>query len=340
MEIKSKRKLGVRALSVLLLIALFLGTVSSALAFTKNEMVYSTAASLNLRSGPGTNYSVVGKLKANAQVKYLGSSGSWAKIEYNGTTAYAFAQYLKSVGSTTGSDKLYATTGVNVRSGPGTSPPYSKLGTLAKDQQVIKLGSSGKWIKIAYGSGSAYVHGQYLTATEPEDIDDTSSGNSGLTALVTQYNTPVYAGPGMAYGTLYIANAGTTVYATGVISGDFTQVKTSTGVGYIQTSVLKGNVTPVQSSGTITTQTYAYVQASYSYGYYTTAASPPGTTVTCTGIVTNGFVQIVYGTSYAYVPQANVSVGTGNPGGTIGTNQRYVTQSTYVYQSVDSGRRS
>lgn len=334
MEMKTKRRLGVRALSLLLLFALLLGTASSALALTKNETVYSTAL-INVRSGPGTNYSVVGKLKVNDQVKYLGASGSWAKIEYNGTVAYAFAKYLKSAGSTTSGDKLYATTGVNVRSGPGTS--YAKLGTLTKDQQVTKLGSSGKWMKIAYGSGYAYVHGQYLTATEPDNIDDTSSGNSGLTALVTLYNTPVYAGPGLAYGTLYVVNAGTTVYATGVISGDYTQVQTSTGVGYIQSSVLKGSVTPVQSPGTITTQTYAYIQASYSLGYYTTPLAV-GTTVTCTGVVSNGFVQIVYGTGFAYVPQNNVRVGATNSGGTTnGTYQRYVTQSTLVYQTVDAG---
>ncbi|MEL7609015.1 MAG: SH3 domain-containing protein [Bacillota bacterium] len=332
MQLKSKRRLGVRALSLLLLFALLLGTVSSALALTKNETVYSTAL-INVRSGPGTNYSVVGKLKVNDQVKYLGTSGSWAKIEYNGGTAYAYAKYLKSAGSSTSTDggKLYATTGVNVRSGPGTS--YSKLGELAKDQEVTKLGASGKWIKIAYGSGSAYVHGQYLTATKP---NNTQPPSTTLAALVTLYNTPVYAGPGQAYGTLYIVNAGTTVYATGVISGDFTQVQTSSGVGYIQSSVLRGSVTPVQSPGTIITQTYAYVQADYSYGYYTTPLVV-GTTVTCTGVVTNGFVQIVYGTGYAYVPQANVRVGSVNSGGTTGTTQRYVTQSTLVYQTVDSG---
>ncbi|MEL7609016.1 MAG: SH3 domain-containing protein [Bacillota bacterium] len=166
MEFQSKRRLGVRALSLLLFLALLLGTVASALALTKNETAYS-AVSLNVRSGPGTNYPVVGKLKVNDQVKYLDSSGKWAKIEFNGTVAYAYAKYLKSAGSPASEDggKLYATASVNVRSGPGTS--YSKLGALAKNQQVERLGSSGKWIKIAFGSGYAYVYGKYLTAAEP-----------------------------------------------------------------------------------------------------------------------------------------------------------------------------
>ena len=179
MEFNLKRRLGVRAISLLLLFALLLGTASFTFALTKNETVYSTAL-INVRSGPGTNYSIVGKLNVNDQAKYLDSSGKWAKIENNGTVAYAYAKYLKSKGSSISMDggKLYATTGVNVRSGPGTS--CSKIGTLTKDQQVTKIGSSGKWIKIAYGSGYAYVHGKYLTATEPEVVGETSS-SSGLT---------------------------------------------------------------------------------------------------------------------------------------------------------------
>jgi uncharacterized protein YgiM (DUF1202 family) len=54
------------------------------------------AHKLNLRSGPGENFSVVGQLKQGDEVKDLGTKENWVEIEPP-TNAYAFvaAQYLK-----------------------------------------------------------------------------------------------------------------------------------------------------------------------------------------------------------------------------------------------------
>jgi uncharacterized protein YgiM (DUF1202 family) len=51
---------------------------------------------LNLRSGPGENYSIVGRMERGETVKELSTKGAWMEIEAP-TNAYAFvaAQYLK-----------------------------------------------------------------------------------------------------------------------------------------------------------------------------------------------------------------------------------------------------
>jgi uncharacterized protein YgiM (DUF1202 family) len=51
---------------------------------------------LNLRGGPGENYSVLGRLEKGEAVKQIGAKGDWTEIEAP-TNAYAFiaAQYLK-----------------------------------------------------------------------------------------------------------------------------------------------------------------------------------------------------------------------------------------------------
>ena len=51
---------------------------------------------LNLRSGPGENYSVIGLLQRGDAVKPVTTKGDWTEIEAP-TNAYAFmaAQYLK-----------------------------------------------------------------------------------------------------------------------------------------------------------------------------------------------------------------------------------------------------
>ncbi|MCX6883999.1 MAG: SH3 domain-containing protein [Verrucomicrobia bacterium] len=61
---------------------------------TNNEV---TATRVNLRSGPGENYSVLGRLKKGETFKELERKQDWIKIEAP-TNAYAFvaAQYLKS----------------------------------------------------------------------------------------------------------------------------------------------------------------------------------------------------------------------------------------------------
>ncbi|MGN1032349.1 MAG: SH3 domain-containing protein [Intestinibacter sp.] len=51
---------------------------------------------LNVRSGPGTSYSKLGKLSYKEKVTVLSTSGEWSKINYNGKTGYVHSSYLQS----------------------------------------------------------------------------------------------------------------------------------------------------------------------------------------------------------------------------------------------------
>lgn len=53
-----------------------------------------TASALNVRSGAGTNYRVIGVLYRGAQVEVLGSQNGWYMINYGGTNAYVSGTYL------------------------------------------------------------------------------------------------------------------------------------------------------------------------------------------------------------------------------------------------------
>ena len=57
------------------------------------------STSLNIRSGHGTNYGIVGSIPKNATVTVTMASGTgsddWAHVSYNGITGYACAAYLK-----------------------------------------------------------------------------------------------------------------------------------------------------------------------------------------------------------------------------------------------------
>lgn len=93
--------------------------------------------SLNVRKGPGTNYSVVDRLYNGKQVTIMGEKNSFYKVQYK-------------TGVTTN-----ATANLNVRKGAGIN--YAVIGTLKPKSQVIILNEDGKWLRIAY-----YINGKRI----------------------------------------------------------------------------------------------------------------------------------------------------------------------------------
>jgi len=55
---------------------------------------FTTADSLNVRSGPETSYSKVGSLKFASEVEITGVSGIWYRINYNGREGFVRGDYL------------------------------------------------------------------------------------------------------------------------------------------------------------------------------------------------------------------------------------------------------
>lgn len=86
------------------------------------------------RTGPSVKYYAITELQTGDQVEFLGTSGNWSKVKWNGQTGYVFTKYLSSFPSVlpnTVAERFATATGhnINVRSGPGTS--YKKLGKIA-----------------------------------------------------------------------------------------------------------------------------------------------------------------------------------------------------------------
>lgn len=57
---------------------------------------FTSTTNLNVRSGPGTDYSVAFSLKQGEEVKIIDrNNGKWFQIEHNDKRGYAFAKYLE-----------------------------------------------------------------------------------------------------------------------------------------------------------------------------------------------------------------------------------------------------
>lgn len=160
---------------------------------------------LNIRKGPGTNYSVIGSLKLgntfNIVASAKDSSGTvWYKLTYNGSYGYVSSKYVKVSDQNTGSDPgtttppaenkpvtfqmgtVTTSDGLNVRTGAGTS--YKRLDTLPKGTSVVVTGSakdsSGKvWYKYQYSTSQAgYLCSDYLSV---KTVTSTSEFEAYLT---------------------------------------------------------------------------------------------------------------------------------------------------------------
>jgi len=122
-----------------------------------------TATNLNVRSGAGTNYSLIGSLKRGSAVQVIQKlSNGWYKVSYNGKAGYVSGQYIRSTTSSPSPVYRINASGLNVRSGPGVQ--YSKLGLLISGTvlNVIHKENNG-WYKISFNGKTGYVSGQYIT---------------------------------------------------------------------------------------------------------------------------------------------------------------------------------
>ncbi len=294
---------------------------------------------LNVRSGAGTSYSVIGSLSNGAKVEIVETSGSWYKIKYGSGYGYVSKDYV-TVSSTSNSDSssnnnTSATTtqtgtikvngALNVRSGAGTS--YSVIGSLSNGAQVEIVETSGSWYKIKYGSGYGYVSKDYVTVSSSSNNGSSSSSSSSSTTT-TQSGTikvngalNVRSGAGTSYSVIGSLSNGANVEIVET-SGSWCKIKYGSGYGYVSkdyvtvSSSSNSGSSSSSSSSTTTTQS-GTVKASGGLN----VRSGTGTSYSVIGSLSNGsqveivetsgsWYKIKYGSGYGYVSKDYILVNT------------------------------
>ncbi len=81
----------------------FAGLALSLLSGTAMAAPAGATADINLRSGPGTRYSVVTVIPQGARVDRGSCTGNWCRVSWNGYRGYASASFLSGGGSVAGS---------------------------------------------------------------------------------------------------------------------------------------------------------------------------------------------------------------------------------------------
>jgi uncharacterized protein YraI len=131
---------------------------------------------LNLRSGPGTSYSVLALMPSGVTVNITGAQqNGFYPVRYNGINGFASATYLQ-LGSqptatpitptTQPTEAAWTTANVNLRSGPGTN--FGAIMVVPNGSQVTVTGAlTNNFYPVTYSGTSGYISATYLTFDEP-----------------------------------------------------------------------------------------------------------------------------------------------------------------------------
>jgi len=155
------------------------GTVASVGAALAASQALVATGNVNLRSGPGTSYTILVTVPRGASVTATGTtSGAWIQATYAGRTGYLSATYVKaSVAAPTATPTTaptatpsaaqgsVTTTGaVNIRSGAGTT--FGIVGVATRGTALATTGvTSGAWTQVVWGGVARWASTSYLAAT-------------------------------------------------------------------------------------------------------------------------------------------------------------------------------
>ncbi len=171
-----------------LIAALLIASTLSVTAFAETAIV--TGSEVNVRSGPGSDYAILGSYGRGSYVDVIDrGDGTWYAVNYNGTIGYMFAQYLslQTDGSTiiisgppvpttpeptpgivySGSQSMQPNgqiTGMYVRFRSGPSSDTAILGEYNEGKAVTILGTEGDWTLCWIDGEYGYIFSRYVAA--------------------------------------------------------------------------------------------------------------------------------------------------------------------------------
>ena len=160
-----------------------------------------TADVLNVRSGPSTSYSKVGKLYSGNTLNILEAKNGWYRVDFKGeANCWVSSSYVKTSSSLVSfnSQGVVNTDILNVRSGPSTS--YSKVGKLYKGESVKISEKSNGWYKVSTSKGvNGWVSGTYINLGDTNNVGSVSGEIFNSQGNVNADVLNVRSGPSTSY---------------------------------------------------------------------------------------------------------------------------------------------
>lgn len=159
---------------------------------------------LNVRSGPGTNYSKIGIVYKGNTLSIIETKGMWSHVQLNtGLNGWVYSKYIKqsSLTNTTQTIGTINVVAVNVRSDAGKQYDIIKVASQGTKVKLIK--KSNGWCNIELPSGTiGWISEKYIDFTG--NIENENNNNSSefipCNGKVTcRSNLNVRSGPSTSY---------------------------------------------------------------------------------------------------------------------------------------------
>ncbi|WP_301109733.1 SH3 domain-containing protein [Sporosarcina sp.] len=153
-----------------LVIILFFSSLPSGFA----ETVTVDSPTLNVRSGPGLTYPVVGQLLDKESLQILETEGDWLKIQFEQSEGWV-AKWLTS--STDASEQpkeiVSQVDSLNIRSSP--SVQSAVVGKMRAGTVATATGQEGDWISITYDGRDGWVFAEYVSEMKKTSFKQSDS---------------------------------------------------------------------------------------------------------------------------------------------------------------------
>ncbi|OLS41578.1 SH3 domain-containing protein [Bacillus sp. MRMR6] len=158
---------------------------------------------LRVRSGPGTNFRIIGNLTKGQAITVLAENENWLKIEASFGEGWVSRQYvdMKSTTKTTttktdpnsiANTKGMVTALLNVRDKPSSSSTV--VGKVASGTSIKIFSKQSNWLEIEFNGQKAWVSADYVQTGEKTSQ---VSGGSGPIGTVTASNLSVRTDPSL-----------------------------------------------------------------------------------------------------------------------------------------------
>lgn len=182
------------------------------------ETVYATST-VNMRSGPGTEYEVVGQLKRAQAVDRTSCNAdrTWCYVRLDAGNGWVSERFLSTTDpdaappppQTSATGQQYVTTSaVNMRSGPGTR--YAVVDSLEGNAAVTRgeCSTDGNWCYVSRSDGAnGWVFASYLRPAGTQSAPQQAPQGQGET-FVAKTTVNVRSGPSTQYAVIGQLDAG------------------------------------------------------------------------------------------------------------------------------------
>lgn len=290
---------------------------------------YVATGSVNVRSGPGTSYPILGVLARGDAVSGGASANGWVQVSYRGSPGYVSAGYLKASTATSAPaagtpSQLVTTADLNLRAGP--SLDSAVVTVLRKGTTVATTGAtSGRFVEVLVGDAKNWVSGSYLAPASTVSPLPAIAYRARTTAVLALRRTPDI--DAASAGDL---KAGTEVPLTGTHSASYSQIVWKGSVAWVLTGYLTGSgpgapTFPKASGKRYVKVDEVNVRATSASDGTVVGTVTQGTVLLITGKTANKRTQVIYDGAlrWAYTAYLSKTKPAGasatDPGGSLGS---------------------